>query len=137
MNPHRMNETIGERIPQALIENQRATTIVRKGSAVPQQQRGRRFRERTARMRGNNLLLRQTLLASRIRYKNEVILVPDAVNENESLLAKKYLSMKKAFSQSRTAFLTMFFCLSYCLFSKYIRTSSPSRTISGSIVVVR
>ena len=43
------------------------------------------------------MLLRKTVLASRIRYKNEIILVSDAVNENEFLLAKKYLSMKGVF----------------------------------------
>jgi hypothetical protein len=63
---------------------------------VSQQQRGAGFWERTARSRGNNLLLRKTELASRIGYKNEIILVPDAVNENEFLLAKN-LSMKGVF----------------------------------------
>jgi len=33
-----------------------------------------------------------------IRYKNEIIRVPDGINENEFLLAKKYLSMKGVFS---------------------------------------
>ena len=57
-----------------------------------------RFRERTARSRGNNLILRKTILASHIRYRNEIILVPDPVNElNEFLLAQKYLSMKGVF----------------------------------------
>jgi hypothetical protein len=64
---------------------------------VPQQQFGSRFGERTARSRGNNLLLRKTVLTSHIRYKNEIILAPDVVNENEFLLAKKYLSMKGVF----------------------------------------
>ena len=44
------------------------------------------------------MLLRKTVLVSRIRYKNEIILVPDAINENEFLLAKKYLSMKRVCS---------------------------------------
>ena len=44
--------------------------------------------------RGNNLLLRKTVLASRNRHKNEIVLVPIAITENEFLLAKKYLSMK-------------------------------------------
>ena len=43
------------------------------------------------------MLLRKTVLTSRIRYKNEIILVPDTVNENEFLFSKKYLSMKDVF----------------------------------------
>ena len=45
----------------------------------------------------NNLHLRKTVLVSRIIYKNENILVPDTVNENEFLFAKKYLLMKGVF----------------------------------------
>jgi hypothetical protein len=55
---------------------------------------GARFWRETNRTRGNNLLLRKTVLASRNRHKNEIILVPIVINENEFLLAKKYLSMK-------------------------------------------
>ncbi len=40
------------------------------------------------------MLLRKTVLASRNRHKNKIILVPIAITENEFLLAKKYLSMK-------------------------------------------
>jgi hypothetical protein len=36
----------------------------------------------------------KTVLASRNRHKNEIILAPTVINENEFLLAKKYLSMK-------------------------------------------
>ena len=43
------------------------------------------------------MLLRKTVLTSRIRYKNEIILVPDTVNENEFLMTKEYLSMKVVF----------------------------------------
>ncbi len=53
-----------------------------------------RFWRETNCTRGNNLLLRKTVLASRNRHKNEVILVPITVNENEFLLVKKYLLMK-------------------------------------------
>jgi hypothetical protein len=38
--------------------------------------------------RGNNLLLRKTVLASRIRCKNEIILVSDAANQIEFLLRR-------------------------------------------------
>ncbi len=34
----------------------------------------------------------KAILVSCIRYKNEIILVPDTVNENEFLFVKKYLS---------------------------------------------
>jgi hypothetical protein len=34
----------------------------------------------------------------RIRYKNQIILVPNTVNQNEFLLAEKYISMKGVFS---------------------------------------
>jgi hypothetical protein len=44
--------------------------------------------------RGNNFLLRKTVLASRNRQKNEIVLVPIVITENEFLLAKKYLPMK-------------------------------------------
>ncbi len=44
--------------------------------------------------RGNNLLLRKTVLVSSNRHKNEIILEPTVINENEFFLAKKYLSMK-------------------------------------------
>jgi hypothetical protein len=44
--------------------------------------------------RGNDLLLRKTVLASRNRNKNEIVLVPIVIIENEFLFAKKYLSMK-------------------------------------------
>jgi len=44
------------------------------------------------------VILRKTVLAYSDRHKNEVILVPIAINENEFLLAKKYLSMKGVFS---------------------------------------
>ncbi len=53
-----------------------------------------RFWRETNYTRGNNLLLRKTLLASRNRHNNEIILVPITINENEFLFAKKYLSMK-------------------------------------------
>ena len=43
---------------------------------------------------GNNLILLKTVLASRNRHKNEIILAPTVINENEFLLAKKYHSMK-------------------------------------------
>ncbi len=40
------------------------------------------------------MLLHKTVLASRNRHKNEIVLVLIAITENEFLLAKKYLSMK-------------------------------------------
>jgi hypothetical protein len=43
------------------------------------------------------LPLRKTVLVSHIRFKNEISLAPDAVNENEFLLSKQYLSMKGVF----------------------------------------
>ena len=40
------------------------------------------------------MLLLKTVLASRNRHKNEIILVSVAIAENKFLLTKKYLSMK-------------------------------------------
>ena len=48
--------------------------------------------------RGNNFLLRKTVLASLNRHKNEIILVPIVITENEFLIGKKYLSMKGVWS---------------------------------------
>ena len=41
------------------------------------------------------MILLKKVLVSGIRYKNEIILVLDVVNQNEFLFVKKYLSMMK------------------------------------------
>jgi hypothetical protein len=48
-------------------------------------------RERPLAREGTIFFLRKTVLASRNRHKNETILAPTAINENEFFLAKKYL----------------------------------------------
>jgi hypothetical protein len=52
----------------------------------------------TSYSRGNNLLLRKAVLDSLNRHKNEIILVPIVITENEFLIGKKYLSMKGVWS---------------------------------------
>ena len=41
------------------------------------------------------MILFKKVLVSGIRYKNEIILVLDVVNQNDFLFVKKYLSMMK------------------------------------------
>jgi hypothetical protein len=58
-----------------LIENQKHTKYNARVTFSQQQERGGPFQEKTNCSWGNNLLLRKTVLASRNRHKNEIILV--------------------------------------------------------------
>jgi hypothetical protein len=86
-----------ERSLQTLIENQPARPTIRKGSTLCRSSRVEAISGKKSSHEREQFAFSKTVLASHIKYKNEIILAPDGVSENGFLLERKYLSMKGVF----------------------------------------